>query len=945
MLALSSICVGANPGDVVINEVYVNTADFYDGSEYIELHNTTAGAIDLTGWVLSGTEWDGVCGGEHHHEFPYGTEIPAGGYLVIARDVADGDGFEDRFYFLPDLEMYDASQSHEVDDGRVPNTICQNPDEFDDQIRLIPGTSDYSKGCPHGDNYNRYEVLYLYDSPARIYLIDAMEYRYASCTSDQCMGVNVSDNDAYPRYPDQGISLGRDEMSTDTDNSSADFHEEAPTPGAPNVVNLPPEVWSLRYSPCVPKASDNVEVSCYVTDEDGTILSVTCYYNVNGGSFSPVPMSATPPGSLYSCILPPQANQSQIQFYVRAIDDLGGPTTYPGDAPDGAHRYSVGLTAISVIQTVPPGEDSSSVVGQAKNCTGIVTAGRGVYSDYTFVIQDGTGGWSGIYVYDPSASVPAEAGDSVTVSGRVQEQFWVTEISLFDGCYQEHSSGCDVPEPHLVATYDLSLESPFIEMYEGVLVRVDAVFVTNDSLGYGEWEVNDGSGSCVVGDDARYSYIPRTSDVLESLRGVFHYSYGDYKLEPRGDGDIIGPPRFYTLRYTPHDPDSTDVITISVVATGYIPIVSVKLFYSTDDGATFDSTAMASPDSVYTVDIGPYPNDTVVDYYVSAWNSTGGNARKPVEGTYDFRVGLLTIREVQSNRGPDADSSYYAGEPVSVSGIVTAETGVYSDFYFYIQNSYGGGESPEFRGIKIYDRTGTVIVSRGDSVTVSGDVLEYFLETEIAMFFPEAITSHTAGNTVPEPYNVLTASIYTSEAWEGVLVAADSCAVVDPDAGFGQWKITNGGPADTCRVGSWGDYAYQPEAGDSVNVHGIVKYSYLTYILQPRDDDDIREVDLAGLSDSGKDPSRFRMVIAPNPVTDEGSIRFSLPIRGHVTLKVYNVRGEVVRTLVDKWVECGSQTVRWDGIDSRGRRLTSGVYFLRLVTTRCEITKKVVVCR
>jgi hypothetical protein len=927
---------------VVINELYVNSPDYYDRSEYIELYNATGSSIDVSGWVLSGTEYDGTCG-EHHHEFPSGTTIPAGGYLVVARDVDGSDGFEARFGGLPDLEMYDSSESYESDDPRVPNTICQNPDTYDDQIRLIPGTSDYSKSC--GGSYNRYEALFLFDSPSRDNLIDAVEYRYASCTSDQCTGVNTSDNDAYPRYPDEGVSLGRDDSSTDTDDCSADFYEIAPNPGAQNSLNLPPEMWSLRYSPCVPGDADDVTITCYATDSDGSVVTAKCFYNVDGAGWDSVAMSS--PDSLYSGTIPAQSDGSQIEFYCRATDNLGASTVYPGDAPEGAYRYSVGMTPISVIQSVSLGDSASYVEGEAVNTTGIVTVARGTYSDNNFVIQDGIGPWSGILVYDPSYSVEADLGDSVIISGKVQEYYGMTEIYLFTDCYQEMASGLEVPSPTVVTTSAVSGASVnnIEERYEGVLVRVENVTVTDDSLGFGEWEVNDGSGGCRVDDMAYYFYTPVNGEGLDAVQGALFYSYGDYKLEPRGDGDIVGPLAMYTLRYSPHAPTASDVVTFSIEVLGDNPVSSVKLFYSTDGGANFDSTAMSSPDSVYTANAGPFTDGTIVDYYVEAWDNAGFSARKPGFGTYDFRVGMRTIYQVQSTFGGDGDSSAYAGEPVNLSGIVTAATGEYSDYYFFIQNSYTGGETPAFRGVKVYDRTGEVEVERGDSVTVSGDIWEYFNETEIAMFFPEAITIHSSGNSVPEPYSVTTASIETSEDWEGVLVSAENATVIDPDAGFGEWLISNGTAADTCRVGDDAYYTYDPLLGESLGyVNGIVMYAYKKYMLEPRDDDDICAASEAGV-DGDAAGRKLMMTVRPNPVLDGARVSFNVPVSGRASIKVYNVQGELVKSLAEGRMEAGNHRIEWNGTNSRGDRITSGIYFMKLEDGRDSVVKKVVVSR
>ena len=71
---------------------------------------------------------------------------------------------------------------------------------------------------------------------------------------------------------------------------------------------------------------------------------------------------------------------------------------------------------------------------------------------------------------------------------------------------------------------------------------------------------------------------------------------------------------------------------------------------------------------------------------------------------------------------------------------------------------------------------------------------------------------------------------------------------------------------------------------------------------------------------------------APNPFNPETSIRYSLANAGWATIRVYGVGGALVRTLVDRHHAAGIYTVRWDGKDDQGRRLSSGVYFYKLKT-------------
>lgn len=60
----------------------------------------------------------------------------------------------------------------------------------------------------------------------------------------------------------------------------------------------------------------------------------------------------------------------------------------------------------------------------------------------------------------------------------------------------------------------------------------------------------------------------------------------------------------------------------------------------------------------------------------------------------------------------------------------------------------------------------------------------------------------------------------------------------------------------------------------------------------------------------------------------------------HTTLKIYNIRGRLVKTLVNEDLKPGTYTVIWDGKDNRGSEVASGIYFYRLKSEDCIETKK-----
>jgi hypothetical protein len=84
----------------------------------------------------------------------------------------------------------------------------------------------------------------------------------------------------------------------------------------------------------------------------------------------------------------------------------------------------------------------------------------------------------------------------------------------------------------------------------------------------------------------------------------------------------------------------------------------------------------------------------------------------------------------------------------------------------------------------------------------------------------------------------------------------------------------------------------------------------------------------------------------PNPFNPTTTIDFQVKHTGHVTLKIYNVAGQLVRTLVDEQVSAGKiHTAQWKGVNDAGQSVSSGVYFYKLVTNDFTMTKKMVLLK
>ena len=83
----------------------------------------------------------------------------------------------------------------------------------------------------------------------------------------------------------------------------------------------------------------------------------------------------------------------------------------------------------------------------------------------------------------------------------------------------------------------------------------------------------------------------------------------------------------------------------------------------------------------------------------------------------------------------------------------------------------------------------------------------------------------------------------------------------------------------------------------------------------------------------------------PNPFNPTTNIDFALPISGNISLVIYNLMGQEVRTLISKNMKYGFHTILWNGLDQSGRPVSSGVYFSELRAKGFRQTKKMLMLK
>lgn len=83
----------------------------------------------------------------------------------------------------------------------------------------------------------------------------------------------------------------------------------------------------------------------------------------------------------------------------------------------------------------------------------------------------------------------------------------------------------------------------------------------------------------------------------------------------------------------------------------------------------------------------------------------------------------------------------------------------------------------------------------------------------------------------------------------------------------------------------------------------------------------------------------------PNPFNPETNIAFELKESGNVSIEIYNLKGQKVKTLVNDYRSAGDHTVMWNGTDENNNAVSSGIYYYKMKANGDSATKKMVLMK
>ena len=83
----------------------------------------------------------------------------------------------------------------------------------------------------------------------------------------------------------------------------------------------------------------------------------------------------------------------------------------------------------------------------------------------------------------------------------------------------------------------------------------------------------------------------------------------------------------------------------------------------------------------------------------------------------------------------------------------------------------------------------------------------------------------------------------------------------------------------------------------------------------------------------------------PNPFNPSTAIKYKLPFDGIVNVSIYDAKGKLVKTLLNKHQTAGFKTLMWDSLDKNGNAVSAGLYFYTLTTSESQNSMKMILLK
>ncbi|KAA3646076.1 MAG: T9SS C-terminal target domain-containing protein [Bacteroidetes bacterium] len=648
---------------------------------------------------------------------------------------------------------------------------------------------------------------------------------------------------------------------------------------------------------------------------------------------------------------------------------------------------------------------SSSVTGNSRPFITLVdTANGGAPGPFKGIVVMGVNA-SGT-PNTPNADLEnALAGDLVELTCIVADYAGLIQLQPLDNNSFNVLSFANAPTYQTVPVGDLQNANrenilPTGEQWDGSYVEIQNVTVTSVSVFSGgsrtEFTVADANGNQILVADrflpmkvngiatvnpnspkATGTFVaPSVGTVYNYIRGVIFQDQngcagggqfnGGYEINPFDSTHFdkaASPASISLVNRMPKVPNASQTVTISADIVDNDGVVTgANLYYSADQNAaanTFSSVAMTSVGSVYSAVIPAFPVDSLVRYYIEATDDSANVSIYPGVNNFDFytvRANGMTIMDIQKTLSGSSADSPYAGDTVTVTGIVTSSYQSGDMGYLYMQDANGTAHA----GILV-DGGGTAVFSlmRGQEITVTGIAAEQYGFTKIT-----ALTVTATGNTgtvnpvVIDPSDVNlfgTSNSPNLEKYESMLLRYENpmsggkVYINNPNLNFGEYSVGSGvGATVSARVLAGRQSGTSAQSSLDVSVVsdsafyaanmnvpaiqakitqnmdalvGILYYSFNNFKLTPRNNADFVGFSEPLVSIEPLVNSKVETSIFPNPAQDRVNVSIDNNYKfNQISIQVIDVTGRVV---VDQRTSLHLSSLNLSGLEK-------GMYLIRV---------------
>ena len=353
-----------------------------------------------------------------------------------------------------------------------------------------------------------------------------------------------------------------------------------------DIGYAPPYIANFERDPAVPTSNQDAELTCSITDFDGSVDSVAIVWSAidtqSVANFTVAPMNLVA-GTTdeYLFEIPKQADGTLVRYYVYASDNDGNVSYYPStpitQAVPNVDFYTVRDNGLNIadIQFTFNANGASTLAGQEVTVTGIVTASTKIGDlGYLYLQDENASAWGGIWCVGLGLN-SYYRDEEVTVTGTVEEYFGMTRLNVSASSKTGNKASIT---PIIIDPSDSASYANFgWEPYESMLVRYEdpqggTLAISQTNLGFGDYAVSTSatapiskSARILAGRQASTAYsslnvqlvtdtayanldgemnvtpiVVDNSMTFDAVEGILFYGFSNFRLLPRNNNDFIG---------------------------------------------------------------------------------------------------------------------------------------------------------------------------------------------------------------------------------------------------------------------------------------------------------------------------------------------------------------------------------------------------------------------